>query len=112
MNTTLLVEAKREYTEQLVIFLRDATYDEFYVLWKESVDSSDPMIKFQERLEEIVDWDEKTMIRRTDQCVLKTGCKFLDDLITAVFVAHMKILMSIKNTETKIAIGPENAMAL
>jgi DNA polymerase III gamma/tau subunit len=100
MNTTLLVEAKREYTEQLVIFLRDAMYDEFYLLWKDSVESSDPMMKFQERLEEIVDWDEKTMIRKTDQCVSKTGCKFLDDLITAVFVAHMKILMSIKNTHT------------
>ena len=101
MNTTLLVEAKREYTEQLVIFLRDAMHDEFYLLWKQSVDSADPMMNFQERLEEIVDWDEKTMIKNTDQCISKTGCNFLDDLITAVFVAHMKILISIKNTNSK-----------
>jgi hypothetical protein len=101
MSTTLLVEAKREYTEQLVLFLRDAMYDDFYVLWKNSVDSPDPMMKFQETLEEIVDWDEKTMIQKTDSCISKTGCKYLDDLITAVFVAHMKILMSIKNDGTK-----------
>jgi len=101
MSTTLLVEAKREYTEQLVLFLRDAMYDDFYVLWKESVESPDPMMKFQEKLEDVVDWDEKTMIQRTDKCVSKTGCKFLDDLIVAVFVAHMKILMSIKNDKAK-----------
>lgn len=101
MSTTLLVEAKREYTEQLVLFLRDAMYDDFYVLWKESIESPDPMMNFQEKLEDIVDWDEKTMIQKTDKCISKTGCKFLDDLIVAVFVAHMKILMSIKNDKTK-----------
>lgn len=101
MSAPLLVEAKREYTEQLVLFLRDAMYDDFYVLWKDSVDSPDPMMKFQERLEEVVDWDERTMIQRTDKCISKTGCKFLDDLIVAVFVAHMKILMTIKNTTSK-----------
>ena len=101
MSTTLLVEAKREYTEQLVLFLRDAMYDDFYVLWKGSVDSPDPMMNFQEKLEDVVDWDEKTMIQKTDKCISKTGCKFLDDLIVAVFVAHMKILMSIKNDKTK-----------
>lgn len=101
MSTTLLVEAKREYTEQLVLFLRDAMYDDFYILWKESVDSPDPMMNFQDKLEDVVDWDEKTMIQKTDKCISKTGCKFLDDLIVAVFVAHMKILMSIKNDKTK-----------
>ena len=101
MSTTLLVEAKREYTEQLVLFLRDAMYDDFYFKWKESVDSADPMMSFQDKLEDVVDWDEKTMIRKTDSCISKTGCKFLDDLIVAVFVAHMKILMSIKNDKTK-----------
>lgn len=101
MGTTLLIEAKREYTEQLVLFLRDAMYDDFYVLWKESVESSDPMMKFQEKLEDVVDWDEKTIIQRSDKCISKTGCKFLDDLIVAVFVAHMKILMSIKNDKAK-----------
>ena len=101
MSTALLVEAKREYTEQLVLFLRDAMYDDFYVLWKDSVDSSDPMMRFQDKLEDVVDWDEKSMIQKTDKCISKTGCKFLDDLIVAVFVAHMKILISIKNDNTK-----------
>lgn len=101
MSTTLLVEAKREYTEQLVIFLTDAMYDEFNVLWKDCVDKSEPMLSFQGRLEEIVDWDEKTMIQRTDSCISKSGCNFIDDLITAVFVAHMKTLMTIKNSNNK-----------
>lgn len=103
MSTMLLVEARREYTEQLVIFLKAAIYDELYVIWKESVEANqkDPMMVFQEKLEEIVDWDEKSMIQRTDSCVNKSGCKFIDELITAVFVAHMKILMSVKNDTKK-----------
>lgn len=103
MSTMLLVEARREYTEQLVIFLKAAIYDELYVIWKESIEvnQKDPMMVFQEKLEEIVDWDEKSMIQRTDSCVNKSGCKFIDELITAVFVAHMKILMSVKNDTKK-----------
>jgi len=97
------MEARREYTEQIVIFLNTALYDEFYILWKDSLteNSKEPMMRFQEKLEEVVDWDEKTMIKVTDRCIHKSSCKFLDNLITAVFVAHMKILLSIKNANKK-----------
>jgi hypothetical protein len=101
--SVVLLEAKKEYTEQLVGFLKPALYDEFFVLWRSSVEKNlaEPMVQFQEQLENIVDWDEKSIIRKTDLVSKKSGCSYLDDLITTVFVAHMKIMLSVKNQNRK-----------
>lgn len=101
--SVVLVEAKKEYTEQIVGFLRPAIFDDFFVMWRAAVDKNikEPMVGFQELLETIVDWDEKMILRKTDAVVKKSGCSFLDDLITAVFVAHMKVMLSVKNRNQK-----------
>lgn len=101
--SVVLVEAKKEYTEQIVGFLRPAIFDDFFVMWRSAVEKNtkEPMVGFQEVMETIVDWDEKTIIRRTDAVIKKSGCSFLDDLITAVFVAHMKVMLTVKNQNQK-----------
>lgn len=101
--SVILVEAKKEYTEQIVGFLRPAIYDDFFVIWRTAVEKNtkEPMVVFQELLETIVDWDEKTVLRKTDLVIKKSGCSFLDDLITAVFVAHMKVMLTVKNKNQK-----------
>ena len=101
--SVVLVEAKKEYTEQIVGFLRPAIFDDFFVMWRSAVEKNpkEPMVGFQELLEMIVDWDEKTILRKTDAIVKKSGCNFLDDLITAVFVAHMKVMLTVKNQNQK-----------
>lgn len=101
--SVVLVEAKKEYTEQIVGFLRPAIFDDFFVMWRSAVEKNvkEPMVGFQELLEMIVDWDEKTILRKTDAVVKKSGCSFLDDLITAVFVAHMKVMLTVKNQNQK-----------
>jgi hypothetical protein len=101
--SVVLVEAKKEYTEQIVGFLRPAIFDDFFVMWRTAVEKNtkEPMVGFQELLETIVDWDEKTILRKTDAIVKKSGCSFLDDLITAVFVAHMKVMLTVKNQNQK-----------
>jgi hypothetical protein len=55
------------------------------------------MRRYQDLLEEIAEWDESKKLQVTDRCIEKSGCKFLEDLLTAVFVAHTKVLMSIRN---------------
>ena len=96
---SILLDAKKEYTKQLVSYLSPAIYDELYGLWKNAVERNDkaPLRQYQELLETIVDWDESKRIVVTDRCIEKSGCSFIDDLLTAVFVAHTKVLMSIKN---------------
>ena len=96
---SILLDAKKEYTKQLVNYLSPAIYDELYGLWKNAVERNDkaPLRQYQELLETIVDWDESKRIVVTDRCIEKSGCSFIDDLLTAVFVAHTKVLMSIKN---------------
>jgi hypothetical protein len=80
-------------------FLTPALYDELYFLWKQATenDSKSPMRRYQDLLEEIAEWDESKKLQVTDRCIEKSGCKFLEDLLTAVFVAHTKVLMSIRN---------------
>jgi len=96
---SILLDAKKEYSKQIVGFLTPALYDELYFLWKNAVDEDAraPMRRYQDLLEEIAEWDESKKLQITDRCIEKSGCKFLEDLLTAVFVAHTKVLMSIRN---------------
>lgn len=96
---SILLDAKKEYSKQIVGFLTPALYDELYFLWKKAVedDAKSPMRRYQDLLEEIAEWEESKKLQITDRCIEKSGCKFLEDLLTAVFVAHTKVLMSIRN---------------
>ena len=100
---SILLEAKREYTEQVVSKVTRPLYDEIYNIWKKSLgdDPSSPMRHFQDSLENLAKLDEKDMLEVTDRCIHKTGCSYFGDLITAIFVAHTRVLLSVRKDSTK-----------
>jgi hypothetical protein len=101
-TATLLTEAKKEYTKQIVSFLATPLYDTLYVQWSKSVEDnpSSPMQVFQDKLSAIAEWDDEEKKTECQRCLSESQCSYIDDLIAAVFIAHTKVLASIRNEET------------
>jgi len=56
-----------------------------------------PMRKFQELLADIPNYDDDQIQETYQKCLDESQCEYLEDLIAAVFIAHTKILASIRN---------------
>jgi hypothetical protein len=110
-STPSLVDAKNEYTHKLVRILKKGFVQFFYkvyILCKEESENyheeENVLYLFQEELSKIVDWTEVEKKEKYEEILTVSNCDWLDDLLTAVFVLHTKILSSIrcKNTPKKI----------
>ncbi len=110
-NLTVLAEAKQEYTKQLVNIL----YSEMYVGLKSIYDAAltfcdknkdkNVLKKFQELLSYIPKWNTDRINNEYKRIVRASDCEWIEDLITAVFVSHTKVLTSIKvKNKTKKAL--------
>jgi hypothetical protein len=49
-------------------------------------------------LEGISEWNNDKLQRETQNLAMSTQCDYLEELLTAVFVAHTKVLSSIRLT--------------
>lgn len=94
-------DARAEYTKQLCVFLVPA-YFQFYIelLDKAKTDMiSEPkraLWQFQNYLNEIHDWNMEKVHNEIHRIQTNSGCDYLDDLLTAVFIAHTKVLTAIR----------------
>jgi len=95
-------EAKGEYTRQLCVFLVPSLESYFIDLLKEAKANSQNTNKvlwnFQTLLQGIPDWNQDKVIRETDKIQKDCKCDYLDELLTAVFIAHTKVLSAIRLT--------------
>lgn len=87
-------QAKIEYTKQLIDLLQDEFFDSFMEMYRESKQSTSKqtLLSFREKLEGIPEWNQM-QINELSQSMIK--CDFLEDLITAVYLTHTKILLSV-----------------
>jgi hypothetical protein len=56
------------------------------------------LLSFQILLEDISEWNHDKVQRETQNIAMGTQCDYLEELLTAVFVAHTKVLSSIRLT--------------
>jgi hypothetical protein len=108
-NIAVLVDAKQEYTHQLIQLL----YPQIYVGIKSIYDgakeycqkSNDNNIlkKFQQLLSSVPKWNTDRIDEEFKRIQKNTECDWIEDLITAVFVSHTKVLTAIqlKNNNKK-----------
>jgi len=105
-------EAKSEYTKQLIFnfqpvllrFFLDR-YDEAKKSISVTSKTRSALSEFQESLKQIPEWNLDKVQRETNALLEKVSCDYIEDLITAVFVAHTKILSAI-NLHTRPRRGP------
>lgn len=93
-------EAKGEYTKQLCVFLvvplQRFFLDLLEIAKQEEPDKRKHLMKFQDLLKQIPDWNVDKVSRETAKIQEQTGCDYLEELLTAVFIAHTKVLSAIR----------------
>ena len=110
LNVPIFAQAKIEYTNQLVDVLYPHMYDGVKSIYDESKviyakKTSTPILfLFRELLEKVPIWNNEIIERECSRIMNNSKCDWIDDLITAVFISHTKILTSIgpNNTFNKI----------
>ena len=109
-----LVDAKNDYTQKLVRHLKKSFMTnilKLYDLSKENCmnfhEDEKILLCFQDKLSEVVDWDELKKTEFSDDIIASSRCDWLEDLVTAVFILHTKILATIrsKNPPKKVNIN-------
>jgi len=103
MSAAIYSEAKSEYTKQLVFNFQPVLLRFFLDRYAESKASSNVTTKvksalseFQASLSQIPEWNLDKVRKETSLLLENVHCDYIDDLITAVFIAHTKILSAIR----------------
>ena len=95
-------DAKTEYTRQLSQFCLNAFMSYFLNLLDESKesdkDSKKLLLNFQNVLKSIPEWNFEKVQKETQRILKDINCDYFDDLLSAVFVAHTKVLSAIRLT--------------
>ena len=94
-------DARAEYTKQLCVFLVPAFFQFFTELLEKakSAMANEPkkvLWQFQNLLNEIHDWNMQKVNTEIQGIQTNCGCDYLEDLLTAVFIAHTKVLTAIR----------------
>ena len=104
-SVAVLVDAKREYTKQLIQMIQPhllsgmlSVYDEAFSVCTENKEHDLTMLTFQELLGEVPKWNSVMVSDETNRIVDESKCDYLEDLLTAVFVCHTKILTTVRVT--------------
>lgn len=105
-------EAKGEYTKQLTLFIVPV-FHRFFMICLTQAAQEEPQAKrqlwkFQEILSQIPEWNVDKVGRETSKIQTEIQCDYLEELVTAVFIAHTKVLTAIrignKNKRVQITI--------
>ena len=104
-------DTRSEYTKQLCIFLVPAYFQFFVDLFTKAKQTSEPkktLWQLQTYLNEVHEWNMEKVHNEIGVIHNNTGCDYLEDLLTAVFIAHTKVLtairLSINNKKIEITI--------
>lgn len=101
-GVSVYAEAKSEYTKQLCQYIVPSIQQYFLDLLEEAKQKEeDPkrvLVMYQTLLEDISDWNVDKVQRETGAIVSGSQCDYLEELMTAVFIAHTKVLSAIRLT--------------
>ena len=102
-NLNVLVEAKREYLEQLCGVMCPLMVETFHTMYNEAVTISkgkNVLVQYQKLLKEVPNWNNHMINQHSEN--LSKSCAWFSDLLAAVFVSFVKILSSVRlNSSSK-----------
>jgi len=90
-------EARSEYTKQLATFIVPSLVGWFQQLWQRNAPQrQQAMYLFQTECEEIARWNQDRIHDEVRVLLERTGCDYMEELVTAVFIAHTKVLTAVR----------------
>ena len=102
-NLNIIVEAKAQYTKQLLSILTplvySTIYDEYQKASRESEKRENVLYNFQTKLKEIKKWNSDVIKEHVNK--ITDNCEYFNDIITAVFISNVRILTSVKMNNKK-----------
>ena len=109
MELGILSDAKNEFTEQIIMLLTPRIHEGirsiFELCKKKCIENNSNenslLPSFQLLLSDISKWNNETIMNEYERIQKKTNCKYLEDLLTAVFISHTRVLSSIRNSNKK-----------
>ena len=103
-NISLLVEAKTEYTNQLINLLHKPIYDGIKSVYEESIDfcknnqdSENELKTFQKLLSRIPQWNQEIIDNECSRIINVSNCSWIEDLLSAVFISHTRVLTNFRS---------------
>jgi hypothetical protein len=106
-NVATYSEARSEYTKQLATFLVPALVGWFQQTWHRNASNRQQCLSlFQSECEEIARWNADRIHDEVRVLIERAGCDYMEELMTAVFVAHTKVLTAVRlsSKEKKLSI--------
>lgn len=99
-------DARAEYTKQLCVYLVPSYFQFFIDLLDKAKEATvqEPkraLWQFQNYLNDIHDWNMEKVTHEIQTIHTNSGCDYLEDLLTAVFIAHTKVLTAIRLSSNK-----------
>jgi len=103
-----LRESQHEWAVRLMRIILPHMNDGIYAMFKESqeickkADETEKyLMTFQNILSRVPKWNNEIIQKEVIRIVEKSGCSYIEDLITCVHIAHLKILTSIRTGKTQ-----------
>jgi hypothetical protein len=102
-NVGTFSEARSEYTKQLAVYIVPVLVGWFQQLWaRNALDKHRCMALFQTECEEIARWNQDRIHDEVRVLIERSGCDYMEELMTAVFIAHTKVLTAVhRSTKPK-----------
>lgn len=113
-NISSLHESKNEWCARLITILTPfviegykSIFDESYKLCKDNNEINKYLMTFQNFISRVPKWNASIIEHEKKRICDKSGCSYLEDLVTCVHIIQLKILTSIRvgNKQKKIDIS-------
>ena len=101
-----LVNAKEEYSRQLINIFRSPLYQGIKSIYSDAKDiasnenrPNDTLMIFQDLLSRIPKWSQDIINKEYSRIIDITQCDWIDDLLKVVYVSHIKVLTIVHNSQ-------------
>lgn len=102
-NTSMLSEAKNEYCIRLLNVLTPMVIEGLKSILSEADtlciannEEEKYLMTFQNFLSRVPKWNNDIITEETNRIIAKSGCNYLEDLLTCVHITQLKVLTSIR----------------
>ena len=105
-SVTVLVDAKEEYTKQLISILKGCIYQGIKSIYMDAKDicnqdntPDNVLMVFQDLLSRIPKWSQDIINKEFERITNISKCDYIDDLLKVVYVSHIKILTIVHSAQ-------------